>query len=206
MNEQNIELNVQNLNVDKSIKEILLQLAQAIQSKNDEITDLKLRANYLEAKSNELERYLSKDTIIIRNLPIGYQNNLLKDVILFLKLVFHMDLTPRDIKACHPLGSARNCNQPPPIVIQFVYYEHKQQVWFRKNFLLRGFKRPKNGGKVWVSERMSRNDLDLYFEANRRELKTTSHKSVPMIKVNSSMLMKNLFELIQYKIWMICTI
>ena len=65
MNEQNIELKEHNLNVDKSIEEILLQLAQAIQSKNDKITDLKLRANYIEAKSNELERYLSKDTIII---------------------------------------------------------------------------------------------------------------------------------------------
>ena len=40
MNEH-IELNVQNLHVDKPIEDILLHLAQAIQSKNDEITDLK---------------------------------------------------------------------------------------------------------------------------------------------------------------------
>ena len=183
MKDSNIELNIQNLALDKSIKDILLHLAQEIQCKSNEINDLKSRVNYLEAKSNELERYLSKDTIIIKNLPIGYQNSLLHDVILFFKLVFHMDLTPRDIKACHPLGPVRDFNQPPPIVIKFVYYEHKQQVWFRKNSLLRGFKHPKNGRKVWVSERMSKTDMDVYFEAKRREIETSSLNSVPMIKI-----------------------
>ena len=107
-NKQNIELNIQNLNVDKSIQDILLHLAQAIKT---EITDLEARVNYLEAKSNALERYRSKDTIKIKkkHLPTSYQKSLLNDAIYTsMKLVFHMDLRPRNIKACHPLGLCRD--------------------------------------------------------------------------------------------------
>ena len=53
------------MKVDKSIEDILLHLEPAIQSKNDGTTDLKARVKYLEAKSYEFERYISKDTMII---------------------------------------------------------------------------------------------------------------------------------------------
>ena len=64
-----------------------------------------------------------------------------------------------------------------------MFYEHKQQLWFRKSSLFLGIKHPKINRKSFCSERMSSIDWDVYCEAKRREMKPFTLYSVRMIKM-----------------------
>ena len=66
--------------LDSKTKDLFESLVIYLQGKDSEIRNLSNRVNYLEVKVNELERYSSKDCVIIQNLPMLH-GNIIRDVL-----------------------------------------------------------------------------------------------------------------------------
>ena len=56
-------------NIDPKLKDLLQGLIENVNTKDDIIDGLQNRVHFLENKVNEMERYSSKDCVILQNLP-----------------------------------------------------------------------------------------------------------------------------------------
>ena len=57
-------------NIDPKLKGLLQGLIENVNTKDDIIVGLQNRVQFLEKKVNEMERYISKDCVILQNLPL----------------------------------------------------------------------------------------------------------------------------------------
>ena len=119
--------------LDSKTKDLFERLVICLQGKDSEIRNLSNRVNYLEVKVNELERYSSKDCVIIQNLPMLH-GNIIRDVLDLFNNILGLDVSDYDLKACHPLGIASR-NQKTSVIVKFMYFETKNRVYGRKKFL-----------------------------------------------------------------------
>ena len=90
------------------------------------IKELQNRVSFLENKVNELERYSSKDCIIIHNLPL-MEGSFTDDVLSLFNNVLGVEVNSFDLKAVHPLGVVSN-NKPCTVIAKFVYFDLKNRV------------------------------------------------------------------------------
>ena len=119
--------------LDSTTKDLFESLVICLQGKDSEVRNLSNRVNYLEVKVNELERYSSKDCVIIQNLPMLH-GNIIRDVLDLFNNILGLDVSDYDLKTCHPLGIVSR-NQKKSVIVKFVYFETKNRVNGRKNFL-----------------------------------------------------------------------
>ena len=90
---------------------------------------------FLKKKVNDLERYSSKDCIIINNLPLRHGSDYVEDVIAFFREAIDISVPRDSMVACQPLGPIRDIKNPPAIIVKFVYFDVKDGIWARKHFL-----------------------------------------------------------------------
>ena len=78
-------------NIDPKLKDLLQGLIENVNTKDDIIDGLQNRVHFLENKVNEMERYSSKDCVILQNLPLssGYFT---QDVLAFLNDVMGVEV------------------------------------------------------------------------------------------------------------------
>ena len=110
------------------LKEILLLLTQdllnkteTIKKQNAQIRELRNEVTDLKERISEQEKYSSKDTIIINNLPLLQVADLVSSVLYFFKTFLDIQLLREDLKACHFLGKCSDINKPPPVVVKFIF-------------------------------------------------------------------------------------
>ena len=120
--------------LDEPSKEILKTLFEENIAKNIRIAELESEVAPMKIKVNQLEKYQSKDCLIFRNLPFSSNGTYLSDVIDLIQNVLNVNIEPRDLKACHPLGRGSPFN-PPPVISKFVYFDQKERIWTRKGLL-----------------------------------------------------------------------
>ena len=94
-----------------------------------------------------------------------------------------LNIEPRDLKVCHPLGRGSPFN-PPPVIAKFVYFDQKERIRTRKG-LLRNYRNPNNGKAVFILERLSKYDKSLKEEAQAKQLKVTTKNSAPLVQIES---------------------
>ena len=82
----------------------------------------------------EQERYSSKDFLILYNVPIGKNIGLEEGMCQFLFDCLNISAYPGDFKAGHHLGKPKAIH-PAPILIKFVYFQMKNEVYFRNTLL-----------------------------------------------------------------------
>ena len=95
--------------LDEPSKEILNTLIKENFAKNTQIAELESEMAQMKVKVNQLER---SDFL---NLPFSSNGTYLSDVIDLIQNVLNVNIEPRDLKACHPLGRGSPFN-PPPII------------------------------------------------------------------------------------------
>lgn len=176
---------VQNSDSDDTLKKALIYLLKQNKEKDEEINQLRSEVEILKHRMINIERYNSKNTIIIRNLPMGFSSDVWGDVLLFFREGMKINLELRDIAACHPLGPIRNVSDPPPIIVRFLYNHHKLNIWARKH-LLRYFKNPRNQKAVFLDERLADEDKFLKKTAEDEGLYVTTWKSATSVHVVQS--------------------
>ena len=99
-------------------------------------------------------------------------------MLLFPNTSEQIDRCLADLVACNPLGPVKDVNNPPGVIINFIYDHHKDRIWARKS-LLKHFKNARNRQPVFLSAKLENYDrvkkqtevLDLFVPMSN----STSH-------------------------------
>ena len=171
--------------LDPKLFESLSELVSNINEKDQVITTLQKEVCYLNKKVNELERYSSKDCIIIQNLPLlSPKQSLVEDVVRLLNEQLQIKVMSSDIVACHFLAPYKGTKDPPPVIVKFVYFWQKDRAWSRK-YWLKNYTNPVNGFPVYFRERLTKSDRDLMDYMHGLGLKTATNNCVPQILIKT---------------------
>ena len=136
------------------LRQILTEIVTNLTIKDEKIKSLENKV----ADLDECEIYSSKDCIIMENLPIKNFNNgnvppLSHQVCDVLKSYINYETHPSSFKACHPLGPWKNEKYAPAIIVKFVYFGEKNEIYGRKSWLSRS-SNPLNGQAMYFKERL----------------------------------------------------
>lgn len=167
--------------IDPLLLQFLTSIKNELEDKDKKINELECEVKYLSKKVNEIERYSSKDCIIIKNLP--NKGNLLQDILYFFNDVMGVEVYAQDLKAFHPLGKPGE-GKTPNVIVKFIYFGLKDRIWARK-YMLKNTKKPHNGYPIYLFERLTKSDADLLNYANNLGLKTTTYNSTPQLLVKT---------------------
>jgi hypothetical protein len=146
-----------------------------IVAQNQTISELQNGVHSLERRMLEQERYSSKDCIIIRNLPItSFESNVADAVAKFLKHALDLNISPQRFKACHFLGKLTDLNNPPMVIVKFIYFADKDVVW-RTKMHLKTYLNFNNNKPVFLMERLPAADLEVKRHAESQGLITSTY-------------------------------
>ena len=139
--------------------------------------------HFLENKVNEMERYSSKDCVILQNLPLR-SGNFTQDVLAFFNEVMGVEVNSCDLKACHPLGPVSQ-NQKCVVIVKFVYFDIKNRIYGRK-MLLKDFLHPVNKQPVYITERITQRDSELLDYSRGLGMYTVTYNCAPQVFVSKA--------------------
>ena len=94
--------------LDANSKQIINFLINANMKMAETITQLQSAVQEKRIKTNDLERYNSKDSVIIYNLPIGYKGCRFEDLNYFRSTVLGVRVTQDYLRALNPLAKVHN--------------------------------------------------------------------------------------------------
>ena len=159
---------------DPATKELMKRLLEKLDERDDRIKHLENEMTDLSKRVNQLERYSSKDCVVITNFPIQAQESLVSDVISFFAKYLRVTISPHAIKACHFLGKLMGVAKPPPVIVKFVYFHDKDAVYAARK-MLKGQKNPVNGKSIFIYERLPKHDLEIKQLADSKDMIVSTH-------------------------------
>ena len=168
------------VSIDPKLKGLLQGLIENVIGKDDIIVGLQNRVHFLENKVNEMERYSSKDCVILQNLPL-HSGNFTQDVLAFFNEV---EVNSYDLKACHPIGPVSQ-NQKCVVIVKFVYYDIKNRTYGRRK-LLNDFLHPVNKQPVYITERLTQRDSELFDYSRGLGMYTVTYNCSPQVFVSKA--------------------
>ena len=171
------------VNIDPKLKGLLQGIIENVKGEDDIILELQNRVHLLENKVNEMERYSSKDCVIMQNLPLR-SGNFTQDVLTFFNEIMGVEVNSYDLKACHPLGPVSQ-NQKCVIIVKFVYFEIKNRINGRKK-LLKDFLHPVNKQPVYITERLTQRDSELLDYSRGLGMYTVTYNCAPQVFVSKA--------------------
>ena len=171
------------VNIDPILKGLLQGLIENVKGKDNIIVELQNRVHFLEKKNNEMERYSSKDCIILQNLPLR-SGNFTQDFLTFFNEVMGVEVNSYDLKACHPLSPVSQ-NQKCMVIVKFVYFDIKNRIYGRKK-LLKVFLHPVNKQPVYITERLTQRDSELLDYSRGLGMYTVTYNCAPQIFVSKA--------------------
>ena len=98
------EFNAIKADIDPKLSEFMDKLVNGLELRDTTITNLTSSVQFLERKVNDIERYSSKDCVIISNLPLQHGSDYWEDIIGFFAKFLSIRVNRHQIVACHPLG------------------------------------------------------------------------------------------------------
>ena len=128
--------------IDPTIIENLKEFQNEIIQKDQQVQSLREDIKYFSKKTNEQERYSSKNCLIISNLPLVTGISYSADVILFLKEYLGVIVNEWDLQACHPLFKFYSELNSTAVIVRFLDFNVKDRIWRRK-YILKGRTNPK---------------------------------------------------------------
>ena len=166
--------------ISPAVKDLFRKVCVYLEKKNDQIIDSQNEVHYLKQKTNEIERYQSKDCIIFKNLPLVSNKRVTDDVSYFVNRVLGINMTVKDLVGCRELAQIKYPSRPPPIIAKFNNFDLKTRTWERKK-LLRNFFYPLKQNSVFMDERLTKLDKELYDYAKELGFRVTSNNSKPQV-------------------------
>ena len=122
--------------------------------KDERIVQLENRVASLELRVSQQEKYSSKDCIIIENMPLRRSDQpLTHHVCQFFSEILQCSTQPSNFNACHSLGPWKDLNYPSAIIVKFIYFGEKNEIYGRRSWL-RQVKNPINGRPIFIKERL----------------------------------------------------
>ena len=90
---------------------------------------MKNEIKFLKKKVNDLERYTSKDCVIIKSLPWRHSTDYVEDEIALFREAIDINVPRDSMVACHPVGHIRDIQNPPAIIVKFLFFDLKDRIW-----------------------------------------------------------------------------
>ena len=144
------------------IVEISKEFQNVIIQKDQQIQSLREHINYLSKKTNEQERYSSKNCLIISNLPLVTGISYSVDVILFPKDYMGVIVNEWDLHACHRLSKLSSELSPPAVIVRFLHFNVKDKIWGRK-YMLKGKTNPKKNNSRYFHKKHLRKQIRIIW-------------------------------------------
>ena len=167
------------------IRGLLELFVNLLEQKNEEVITLKNQVQNLEERVLEMEKYSSKDCLIIDNMPLGHGKVTLEEqVCAFLKQYLNYQSNPSNFKACHFLGKYEKGKKQPPIIVKFVYFGEKAEIFGRKSWLA-GKPNPFNGRSIYLRERLPLHQRLIKEKAEEYDLITTTQNCEVKVFTNT---------------------
>ena len=165
---------------DSEMKQLVLKLSGKIEQleakvtrQESQIVTLTNELTDLKERVSAQERYTSKDCIIFYNFPIDAASDDLDiDMCRAIKHHFNYELSSGDLKACHPLRRPQNTGLSVPIIIKFIYFRDKNEIYARRK-MLAGFQF--KGKNLFITERLPAAALEVKKACEEENLVTTTH-------------------------------
>ena len=101
------------------------KLVENITEKDEKKSKIQNEVYFLTTEVNELERFSSKDSNIILNLPLFSGNILVGDVIKLMQKDLQFQVNQSGLIACHFLNPYNSTADPPPVLVKFVHFWRK---------------------------------------------------------------------------------
>ena len=122
----------------------------------------------------QLERYSSKDTIIINNPPLqtGNATHITDQILVVLIKAWIIPWLRTQWKPVIPWVIGKVL--PPAVIVKFIYYNDKIELYNRRP-ILANLRNPLNGKPVNIEERLPQHDLAIQKRANELDLVTTTY-------------------------------
>ena len=137
-------------NIDHKLKDLLQGLIENVNTKDDILVGLQNWYHFLENKLNEMERYSSKDCLILQNLPLS-SGNFTHDVSAFFDDVMDVEVNSYD-----PVSQNQKC----VVIVRNVFFNVKNRIYGRKT-LMKDFLHPVNQQPVYITESLTQRDSEL---------------------------------------------
>ena len=131
-----------------------------------------------------MERYSSKDCVILQNLPLR-SGNLTQDVLAFFDEVMGVEVNSYNLKAYHPLGRVSQ-NQKFVVIMKFVYFDIKKNRIYSRKKLLKNFLHPVNKQPVYITERLTQRDSELLDCSHGLGMYTITYNWAPQVFVSKA--------------------
>ena len=169
---------------DSEMKQLILKLSGKTEQLQTKVTR---QESQIVSLTNELtdfkervlaqETYTSKDRIIFYNFPIDATSDDLDiDMCRAIKHHFNYELSPGDLKACHPLRKPQNTGLSVRMIIKFIYFQDKNEIYARRK-MLAGFQF--KGKNLFITERLPAAVLEVKKACEEENLFTTSFSEGP---------------------------
>ena len=139
--------------------------------------------HFQENKVNEMERYSSKDCVILQYLPLRF-GNFTQDVLAFFNEVMGVEVNSNDLKACHSLGPVSQ-NQKCVVIVKFVYFDIKNRIYGKKK-LLKKFLHPVNMQPVYITEKLTQRNSELLDYSRGLGMYTVTYNCAPQVYVSKT--------------------
>ena len=131
----------------------------------------------LRTKINDLERYQSKDSVIIYNLP-RKTNQVMEDVLRVFNNQLKVSVSRCDINACHHPSKRQDPRRLPPMIVEFLYFNKKKRIFARKE-LLEEENNPLNNQPSFHGKQLTKSVVLLNSVAEEKGLLVTTWISAP---------------------------
>ena len=175
---------------DSSTKQLIEFLLSENNKKSQEIITLKNELCTLEQRITLQERYSSKDCLIFENVPWDGKEFSPTFITRFLSEYMNFLFNPEKFKACHVLGRGQK-NTPPAIIVKFVYFHEKNEIYSRKKMLW-GVINKMNGRQMFIKERLPPKDKELQVYANDRNLVTRTQNCQVQLLIENNGIRKSI--------------
>ena len=153
-------------------------------------------AKNLQERIRAQEPYSKKNTLEICNPPFDAQrsNNVLLDILWFFEKNLRIELREMRIKACHILLGTGNDFVLPPVIVKFIYFDDKNNV-YKSRKSLKKMKNKINDWNIYINEHLPKVDAELKNEAQKQSFITSTNNckvSVLVSKANNTIVYRRI--------------
>ena len=159
-------LDIELLNLkDVIIKNIQVQ-NERLRKKKENVLENKVLT--LESEHNSLEQYGRRNNTEITGLPDNVPNQILEEKVVDILNEISVDVSPKDIEACHRVGVSKNNSKKT--IVRFINRKHaKKALTSRKNIR----KSSSPNCNVFINENLTVKNNEIAFPS--RKLKRSGH-------------------------------
>ena len=132
-----------------NIKDIVIMRLQ------EENTQLRTKVECLEKSLESNLQYQRRNNIILDGIPLAVENKHIEKTSIKILNAINVDISEKDVEACHRLPSS-NVSRPPPVVVRFVNRKNADKAISNRSKLKNIDKTIVSGNNIYINHHLTR--------------------------------------------------